>query len=195
MYGPRTYSPPKLTRGQTSTLASTVGPDTIRPLNPPKNLTFWNSWLHSVLKRPANKRVSTSHRSFGDKGIQAARESYSISPSSIAAFFAPFVGKCFYTFVCRVPYIFVLHAILFKRPLLCAIHNECTPKLRMDYPLRSTVCISSQIGCAKNCQFCMTGKMGFVRNLTAGEILGQVFFARQTVRLHGMVRSATTFDR
>ncbi|CBJ49163.1 conserved unknown protein [Ectocarpus siliculosus] len=51
---------------------------------------------------------------------------------------------------------------------------------------RSTVCVSSQIGCAKNCQFCMTGKMGLVRNLTAGEILGQVFFARETVREHGM---------
>lgn len=52
---------------------------------------------------------------------------------------------------------------------------------------RSTVCVSSQIGCAKNCQFCMTGKMGLVRNLTAGEILGQVFFARKAAREHGMV--------
>lgn len=33
----------------------------------------------------------------------------------------------------------------------------------------------------------MTGKMGLVRNLTAGEILGQVFFARETVKRHGMV--------
>eukprot|EP00903_Cladosiphon_okamuranus_P009429 g8991.t2 len=51
---------------------------------------------------------------------------------------------------------------------------------------RSTVCVSSQIGCAENCQFCMTGKMGLVRNLTAGEILGQIFFARGTVRNHGL---------
>lgn len=55
---------------------------------------------------------------------------------------------------------------------------------------RSTVCVSSQIGCAKNCQFCMTGKMGLVRNLTAGEILGQVFFARKAAREHGMVSFA-----
>lgn len=52
---------------------------------------------------------------------------------------------------------------------------------------RSTVCVSSQLGCAKACQFCMTGKMGLVRNLTAGEILGQVFFARQAVRRYNMV--------
>lgn len=51
--------------------------------------------------------------------------------------------------------------------------------------------MSSQIGCAENCQFCMTGKMGLVRNLTAGEILGQVFFARKTVREHGMVSVST----
>lgn len=37
-----------------------------------------------------------------------------------------------------------------------------------------TFCISSQVGCAMDCAFCLTGKMGFVRNLTAGEIVGQV---------------------
>jgi 23S rRNA (adenine2503-C2)-methyltransferase len=37
-----------------------------------------------------------------------------------------------------------------------------------------TFCISSQVGCAMDCSFCLTGKMGFVRNLTAGEIVGQV---------------------
>jgi 23S rRNA (adenine2503-C2)-methyltransferase len=37
-----------------------------------------------------------------------------------------------------------------------------------------TFCISSQVGCAMACQFCLTGKMGLVRNLTAGEIAGQV---------------------
>jgi 23S rRNA (adenine2503-C2)-methyltransferase len=37
-----------------------------------------------------------------------------------------------------------------------------------------TVCISSQVGCAMRCSFCATGKMGFFRNLTAGEIVLQV---------------------
>ena len=37
-----------------------------------------------------------------------------------------------------------------------------------------TFCISSQVGCAMSCGFCLTGKMGLVRNLTAGEIAGQV---------------------
>ncbi len=39
---------------------------------------------------------------------------------------------------------------------------------------RATICVSSQIGCAVNCQFCLTAKLGIVRNLTAGEIAGQV---------------------
>jgi len=37
-----------------------------------------------------------------------------------------------------------------------------------------TFCISTQVGCAMACSFCLTGKMGLVRNLTAGEIVGQV---------------------
>src|ERR1700755_3270932 len=39
---------------------------------------------------------------------------------------------------------------------------------------RATICISSQVGCAVNCQFCFTAKLGVKRNLTAGEIAGQV---------------------
>jgi len=39
---------------------------------------------------------------------------------------------------------------------------------------RATVCVSSQVGCAVNCQFCLTAKLGLQRNLTAGEIAGQV---------------------
>ena len=39
---------------------------------------------------------------------------------------------------------------------------------------RATICVSSQIGCAVNCQFCLTAKLGILRNLTAGEIAGQV---------------------
>lgn len=39
---------------------------------------------------------------------------------------------------------------------------------------RATICISSQVGCAVNCQFCLTALLGVKRNLTAGEIVGQV---------------------
>lgn len=44
---------------------------------------------------------------------------------------------------------------------------------------RTTVCVSSQVGCALNCQFCYTGRMGLKRNLTAAEIVEQAVFARR----------------
>lgn len=43
---------------------------------------------------------------------------------------------------------------------------------------RGTLCVSSQVGCTLNCTFCHTGTMKLVRNLTAGEIVGQVMLAR-----------------
>ena len=50
---------------------------------------------------------------------------------------------------------------------------------------RATLCVSSQVGCAVNCQFCLTAKLGFQRNLTAGEIAGQVVavFERQGIEV------------
>ncbi|MGH8129337.1 MAG: 23S rRNA (adenine(2503)-C(2))-methyltransferase RlmN [Steroidobacteraceae bacterium] len=46
-------------------------------------------------------------------------------------------------------------------------------------PGRGTLCISSQIGCALDCSFCATGRQGFNRNLTAAEIIGQVWLANR----------------
>jgi 23S rRNA (adenine2503-C2)-methyltransferase len=46
-------------------------------------------------------------------------------------------------------------------------------------PGRGTLCISSQVGCALDCAFCSTGAQGFNRNLTAAEIVGQVWLASQ----------------
>ena len=43
---------------------------------------------------------------------------------------------------------------------------------------RGTLCISSQVGCTLTCSFCHTGTQKLVRNLTAGEIIGQVMMAR-----------------
>ena len=40
---------------------------------------------------------------------------------------------------------------------------------------RATLCVSSQVGCKMNCKFCMTGKQGFTANLTASQILNQIF--------------------
>ena len=49
---------------------------------------------------------------------------------------------------------------------------------------RGTLCISSQAGCAVGCRFCSTGHQGFSRNLTTGEIVGQLWFAEHFLRTH-----------
>jgi 23S rRNA (adenine2503-C2)-methyltransferase len=56
----------------------------------------------------------------------------------------------------------------------------------MGYPKRTTLCISSQAGCAMACTFCATGQFGFERHLQAGEIVAQVAYASAYLRRHGM---------
>lgn len=51
---------------------------------------------------------------------------------------------------------------------------------------RTTICVSSQVGCAQACSFCATGRMGRLRSLSADEILVQAFHGRQTARELGM---------
>ena len=71
-------------------------------------------------------------------------------------------------------------------------NGDAVEAVRMDYALddldpegdaaadRTTVCVSTQVGCAMGCVFCATGQQGFTRNLTPAEILGQVLhFARE----------------
>ena len=52
----------------------------------------------------------------------------------------------------------------------------------MHYPKRSTVCVSSQAGCAMGCGFCATGQAGYDRNLTVGEIVEQLVVARDAAK-------------
>jgi 23S rRNA (adenine2503-C2)-methyltransferase len=47
---------------------------------------------------------------------------------------------------------------------------------------RGTLCVSSQAGCAVGCRFCSTGHQGFSRNLSTGEIVGQLWFAEHHLR-------------
>lgn len=49
---------------------------------------------------------------------------------------------------------------------------------------RGTLCISTQVGCAMNCAFCATGKLGFTRNLTSAEIIAQVWLAIRELSLN-----------
>ena len=52
---------------------------------------------------------------------------------------------------------------------------------------RATLCVSSQVGCKMNCKFCMTGKQGFTANLTAGQILNQIYSIPERDKLTNIV--------
>jgi 23S rRNA (adenine2503-C2)-methyltransferase len=51
---------------------------------------------------------------------------------------------------------------------------------------RQTICISTQAGCAVDCQFCLTAQLGLIRNLTAGEIVGQVLLPLEDRKESGL---------
>ncbi|MFR4118356.1 MAG: 23S rRNA (adenine(2503)-C(2))-methyltransferase RlmN [Bilophila wadsworthia] len=57
------------------------------------------------------------------------------------------------------------------------VETVILPSTGQDGSVRIAQCVSSQIGCAMGCTFCSTGTMGFIRNMTAGEILSQVLVA------------------
>ncbi|HSH42469.1 MAG TPA: 23S rRNA (adenine(2503)-C(2))-methyltransferase RlmN [Arenicellales bacterium] len=53
---------------------------------------------------------------------------------------------------------------------------------------RSTLCVSSQVGCALNCSFCATARQGFARNLSTAEIIGQLWAANMRLQAAGRPR-------
>lgn len=57
--------------------------------------------------------------------------------------------------------------------------NQQIEAVYMPFENRTTLCLSSQVGCALGCTFCATGAMGFKRHLTPGEIVGQVYHMRR----------------
>jgi 23S rRNA (adenine2503-C2)-methyltransferase len=67
-----------------------------------------------------------------------------------------------------------------SRKLLLMTHDSLLIEMvLMPYENRTTLCISSQIGCKMGCTFCQTGRMGLKRNLSSGEIVGQILLANQ----------------
>lgn len=61
--------------------------------------------------------------------------------------------------------------------LLRLTDGNCIETVFIPEKTRGTLCVSSQVGCILNCDFCSTGKQGFSRNLTAAEIISQVWIA------------------
>ena len=71
-----------------------------------------------------------------------------------------------------------------RRYLLRLEDNRTVETVLMPEENRNTICISSQIGCPVDCKFCLTALMGLERNLTAGEIVGQVLYVARENGIH-----------
>ena len=76
-----------------------------------------------------------------------------------------------------------------RKWLFRAIDGASIESVLMGYPERTTLCISSQAGCAMGCTFCATGQFGFERHLEAGEIVAQVAYANASLRADPMPAS------
>jgi 23S rRNA (adenine2503-C2)-methyltransferase len=69
-----------------------------------------------------------------------------------------------------------------RKTLFMLRDERAVEAVLMRYSRRKTLCISTQVGCAMGCVFCATGQMGFLRNLTAGEIIAQVLHYERELR-------------
>ena len=74
-----------------------------------------------------------------------------------------------------------------KKYLFAVGENEYVESVYIPDKDRATLCISSQIGCKMGCKFCVTGKQGFKGNLTAAQILNQIFSIPESVSLTNIV--------
>jgi 23S rRNA (adenine2503-C2)-methyltransferase len=72
-----------------------------------------------------------------------------------------------------------------RKCLLRLCDGLTVESVEMEYADRATVCVSTQVGCPVGCAFCATGSGGFQRNLSAGEIIGQVLHAARAFRKRG----------
>jgi 23S rRNA (adenine2503-C2)-methyltransferase len=70
--------------------------------------------------------------------------------------------------------------------------GNCVETVFIPEPDRGTLCISSQVGCGLNCTFCATGAQGYNRNLSAAEIVGQVWAASRLLGAAGPGRRRIT---
>jgi len=74
-----------------------------------------------------------------------------------------------------------------KKYLFKTISDQYIEAAYIPSESRNTLCVSSQVGCKMGCLFCMTGKQGFQKNLTAGEILNQIVSIDENDKLTNLV--------
>ena len=79
-----------------------------------------------------------------------------------------------------IKYLFKLHEGKTIESVLLPMKDEILDQNgKVEKHARYTICVSSQVGCKMGCSFCLTAKGGFIRNLSAGEIVGQILWIKR----------------
>ena len=103
---------------------------------------------------------------------ESLEEKYTLSPLTVAKEEKSLDGS--------IKYLFALHdGVTIESVLLPMKEEEIDDEGNRIHHAKYTVCVSSQVGCKIGCSFCLTAKGGFTRNLTPGEIVGQVLLIKK----------------
>ena len=94
----------------------------------------------------------------------------------------PEISRRYHSTDGSVRYLLSLPGMQEKTDRAAAIPPARVEAVFMPSAGRQTICISTQAGCAVDCKFCLTAQLGLIRNLTAGEIVGQVLLALEDHR-------------
>jgi 23S rRNA (adenine2503-C2)-methyltransferase len=74
-----------------------------------------------------------------------------------------------------------------RKYLFPLTNDHCVESVLIPEGSRLTLCISTQVGCPLGCRFCLTGRMGFIRNLTPSEILNQILAVQRDETVEGRI--------
>ncbi|HEY1471140.1 MAG TPA: 23S rRNA (adenine(2503)-C(2))-methyltransferase RlmN [Candidatus Acidoferrum sp.] len=135
-----------------------------------------------TLGEPAYRGGQIYHALYAERKFDVA--SFTNLPAALrqklreeAAVTLPVVRQRYESSDGSVRYLFGLNAVkeaLVGIPKTARMKPAAVEAVFMPSEGRQTICISTQAGCAVDCQFCLTAKLGLIRNLTAGEMLAQV---------------------
>ncbi|NBO24090.1 MAG: 23S rRNA (adenine(2503)-C(2))-methyltransferase RlmN [Chlamydiae bacterium] len=142
------------------------------------NLTDWEQWAESFgFASFRGKQIFN----FIFKQLAISIEEMSNLPKEVKGclektidFFLPSIDTALKSIDQSVKFLLKTHDNFFIESVLMPSEN------------RTTLCISSQVGCKMGCTFCQTGKMGLARHLSSGEILSQLILAGRYVKEHGI---------
>jgi len=154
-----------------------------KPLALSQSIKMWEQWFQSLDEKPYRAK----------QVIKWMYVDFVFDPSQFLNIKAPLRLKLAESFDWTLP---SLDSALkssdeSEKFLFKTIDGQFFECVLMPFSNRVTLCVSSQVGCKLGCRFCQTGKMGFTRHLSLGEILFQAAYASNHLRTQNTERKLT----